>query len=233
MTSTMWSYEPVTKTWFKEKSMPFARRDFGFIVAHLQIYALGGVSDVTTEATSSCIRYDPVNEVWQSIAPMQSARYGASFANHRGYIWAAGGCQSNGLYTRSVECYDPINDRWTSVNDLRIPRSSARMCAIGSNLYIVGGLTKDAQENEIRLKCIDWCDITLKSWGLLDEMVTSRYDHEVVEIEKKILIIGGIDDNDKFVRNVECFCTDQRVWLQSIKDLPNGLAHFSTVAYSI
>lgn len=223
----------MSKTWFKEKSMPFARRNFGFIVAHLQIYALGGVCDVTTEATSSCIRYDPVNELWQYIAPMQLARSGASFANHRGYIWAAGGCQSNGLYSRSVECYDPINDQWTTVSDLRIPRSFARMCAIGSNLYIVGGLTKDAQGNEIRLKCIDWCDITQQSWALLDEMITHRYDHEVVEIDKKLLIVGGIADDDRCLRNVECFCTDQRVWLQSIQELPNGLAHFSTVVYKM
>lgn len=230
----MWSYNPKTNNWYKEKSMPFARCDFGFVAAHLQIYAIGGESDATKTPINSVIRYDPVNSTWQAVASMIFSRASAAIVEHHGFIWVAGGRQCDGgTYTKSVEYYDPMTDQWTRIMDLRIPRAFGRMCGIDNYLYIIGGCENDLHGNKYGLNSIDSCDINAnhKSWSLLDKMLIDRYGHDVIEIDGKIIVIGGMHQDNKCLTNVECFCTKQVLWENCIRELPRGLTDLSVVTF--
>lgn len=39
---SVWSYDPTTRTWFNEPGMLSARKDFGLVVSHGKMYAIGG-----------------------------------------------------------------------------------------------------------------------------------------------------------------------------------------------
>lgn len=39
---SVWSYDPTTRTWFNEPGMLTARKDFGLVVSHGKMYAIGG-----------------------------------------------------------------------------------------------------------------------------------------------------------------------------------------------
>lgn len=40
--NTVWSFDPITRTWYRENSMITPRKNFGFVVSHMKLYAIGG-----------------------------------------------------------------------------------------------------------------------------------------------------------------------------------------------
>lgn len=40
--STVWSYEPVTRSWFSENGLAVPRKNFGLVVHRMALYAIGG-----------------------------------------------------------------------------------------------------------------------------------------------------------------------------------------------
>lgn len=40
--STVWSFDPTSRTWYKEPSMCTTRRNFGLVVSHGKLFAFGG-----------------------------------------------------------------------------------------------------------------------------------------------------------------------------------------------
>lgn len=40
--NTVWSYDPVTRTWYREPNLTISRRNFGLIVHNMKLYAIGG-----------------------------------------------------------------------------------------------------------------------------------------------------------------------------------------------
>ena len=148
LTSAMWSYDPRTKMWYTEKCMPQARQHFGFVVAHLQIYAIGG-QDQRGNAVASVLCYDPVNAVWNSVKPMNVARSGAAVAKYKSAIWVAGGETNGHVITKSVEHFNLLANVWQFFKfDLRIPRCFSRMVVVNDLFYIVGGACRLNDRNE-------------------------------------------------------------------------------------
>ncbi|VEL35210.1 unnamed protein product [Protopolystoma xenopodis] len=78
------------------------------------------------------------------VSPMLHRRGGVGVASLSGRLYAVGGhnappSQSAALRTASVEVYDPVTDSWTEVAPLSSPRDSIAVCALGGQLYAVGG----------------------------------------------------------------------------------------------
>jgi N-acetylneuraminic acid mutarotase len=80
-----------------------------------------------------------VGGIWQTLAPMPTARQELATAVLNGKIYAIGGYDSSGTPTNIVEVYDPTTNTWTSAHP--IPRAlhhnSAAVAA--GKLYSFGG----------------------------------------------------------------------------------------------
>ena len=84
-----------------------------------------------------------VGGIWQTLAPMPTARQELATAVLNGKIYAIGGYDSSGTPTNIVEVYDPTTNTWTSAHP--IPRAlhhnSAAVAA--GKLYSIGGPSTD------------------------------------------------------------------------------------------
>lgn len=92
--------------------MPFVRTDFTATVLKGCIYVIGG--DFNVE------RYNPVENIWVSMAPMNQGRTNPSVATSNDKIYVLGGEIYNSFYSAmlrsiTVECYDPEMNNWTAV----------------------------------------------------------------------------------------------------------------------
>ena len=70
---------------------------------------------------------------------------------------------------------------------------------------------------------IEVYDSSTKSWHSLPNMPTKRAGGAgVVFHEKKMIVIGGVDENQKTVAAVDCFDLDKETWEQ-LPELPTGV----------
>lgn len=166
----MFSFDPVTLSWFKENDLPVKLKNFGFVATHLQIYTIGGEGSNDTPL-NVVFRYDPVNTTWNEEEHMHYPRSRAAVAIHKNYIWVAGGLTTTGI-TDSVEYFDPITGIWTEAQcSLRVPRCFARMCSIKGKLFIVGGINQEG----CSMASVDICDEIWETWKQIEEMEIPRY----------------------------------------------------------
>ncbi|PSN38305.1 hypothetical protein C0J52_19160 [Blattella germanica] len=106
--NTVWSYEPVTRSWFRETDMLSPRKNFGLVATNGKLFAIGGM-DRQGRVLSSVERFDPVTGDWEEVAPLETGRMGLAATKFRDFIWVAGGmtaCKKRPL-SRNVERYDP------------------------------------------------------------------------------------------------------------------------------
>ncbi len=80
-----------------------------------------------------------VGGIWQTLAPMPTARQELATAALNGKIYAIGGYDSSGTPTNIVEVHDPATNTWTSAHP--IPRALHHNCAAvaAGKLYSFGG----------------------------------------------------------------------------------------------
>ncbi|CAK9823145.1 unnamed protein product [Anthophora retusa] len=227
----VWSYNPTTRTWFKEPGMLTARKDFGLVVSHGKMYAIGGqgkngIALKTVEA------FDPTDSTWREVQPMQTARIGPASVKYRDFIWVAGGMTKSKkeLFSKDVECYDPINNLWLKTIPLRSPRCFASFYVLSDCLYLIGG----ASTTENATQSIDSVDIWDGNdcvWKKHATMSIARHGHSVGSIGDQLLIIGGVTTVFmKTLNTVECYCCNIGKWMKGVSALPHPVSGHGTVS---
>jgi N-acetylneuraminic acid mutarotase len=105
-----------TKRW-STMEMPQAISSFGVGVLDGMIYVVGGISK-TGKDLASVFRFDPVEKIWDTVAPMPAARFLLSTFVLDGCLYAVGGrnCTNNQLSV--VEKYEPNTNSWLSMASL-------------------------------------------------------------------------------------------------------------------
>ena len=117
------------------------------------LYVIGGGNSGV--ALSDLQRYDPVLDVWTTLAPMTVARAGAAAAVIDDGIFVIGGRQSTsgpcsgGPYLTTVEKYDVDTNTWTAVAPLLNGRSDLAAVAHGGKIYVFGGCNATGVTNEV------------------------------------------------------------------------------------
>ncbi|XP_076182991.1 uncharacterized protein LOC143154856 [Ptiloglossa arizonensis] len=226
---SVWSYDPTTRTWFNEPGMLTARKDFGLVVSHGKMYAIGGqgrngIASRTVEA------FDPSDSTWREMQPMQTARVGPASVKYRDLIWVAGGMTKSKkeLFSKDVECYDPIKNFWLKAVPLRSPRCFASFYVVSDCLYAIGG----ASTTENGTQSIDSVDAWDGNvWREQANMSIARHGHTIGSIGEQLLIIGGVTTVFmKTLNSVECYCCDIGKWMKGVSALPHPVSGHGTVS---
>ncbi|NXE12045.1 NS1BP protein, partial [Lophotis ruficrista] len=100
------------------------------------LYIIGGAE--SWNCLNSVERYNPENNTWTLIAPMNVARRGAGVAVHDGKLFVGGGFDGSHAVS-CVEMYDPAKNEWKVMGSMTTPRSNAGITAVANTIYAVGG----------------------------------------------------------------------------------------------
>ncbi|NWR75477.1 NS1BP protein, partial [Centropus unirufus] len=100
------------------------------------LYIIGGAE--SWNCLSSVERYNPENNTWTLMAPMNVARRGAGVAVWDGKLFVGGGFDGSHAVS-CVEMYDPARNEWKMMGSMTTPRSNAGITTVANTIYAVGG----------------------------------------------------------------------------------------------
>ncbi|KAJ8967801.1 hypothetical protein NQ317_013589 [Molorchus minor] len=104
----MWSFDPVSRSWFSEPGLLEPRKNFGLVACNNCLYAIGGQGK-HYDALNSVERYNIEERRWEEIAPMKYSRTGAACAKYRSHIWVAGGLSGKSKKRILVDSIESCN----------------------------------------------------------------------------------------------------------------------------
>ncbi|NXF11903.1 NS1BP protein, partial [Smithornis capensis] len=100
------------------------------------LYIIGGAE--SWNCLNSVERYNPENNTWTLIAPMNVARRGAGVAVRDGKLFVGGGFDGTHA-VNCVEMYEPARNEWKMMGSMTTPRSNAGITTVANTIYAVGG----------------------------------------------------------------------------------------------
>ena len=154
-----------------------ARRRMGFE----KLYIVGGYDD-GSGPLATFLRYDSMANVWETMAPMSTARSASAAAAVDGKLYVMGG-DAEGRWISSVERYDPAKNAWEAVAPMSMARSSHAAAAIDGKLYVMGG----AYDSQHRLSSVERYDPAKNAWEAVAPMSTARGHSAVAASDGKLL----------------------------------------------
>lgn len=171
------------------------------------LYAIGGAYeaddlDLTLgeEEVSTCERYDPKTDSWDSIAQLPSYR-----TQHAGAAWGCSVYISGGLdkdlVLPSMVAYNVKLGVWEDKSSMLMPRADHVMLSMGDCLYCCGGWFEDGDTgNRVLVDTIDAYDLRTDTWKVVTRVPTPRYHAGIVGVDQKIYFIGGFHSDAMFDR---------------------------------
>lgn len=135
-------YDPSTDSWKQLGDIPTPRYAVSAAAANGKIYVIAGAIGPASVAIVE--EYDPATNKWARKADIPTPREYCSTSVVDGIIYVMGGSffPGNGTNSmpQSVEAYDPFADKWTTESDMLTPRIYLSTCAVGGQIYALGGL---------------------------------------------------------------------------------------------
>ncbi|XP_077288945.1 kelch-like protein 7 [Arctopsyche grandis] len=115
------------------------------------IYVMGGrTNDNNNERITNKLQiYSTNNNSWSFCTPMNQRREGHSSVIFNGYIYVAGGSNSEMENIDSVEYYNPRAKTWTNFIKLAKPLYGLSLCAFRNKLLCIGGKSRDVKTADV------------------------------------------------------------------------------------
>ena len=153
---------------------------------------MAGGRDNNCRILNSCEKYDPFNNCWSPLAPMNHARVGFGFVAIKNMIYAIGGSNDMTDPLTSVEVYDVCTGVWTPLADMSIKRAWPCYVAAGPKIYVIGGgIIGKFYES------VDVFDTRSLTWSAVSPMRERRCDARAVAVDSDLYVVGGF-------RRIEC-----------------------------
>eukprot|EP00039_Didymoeca_costata_P011676 m.164942 g.164942 ORF g.164942 m.164942 type:complete len:1106 (-) comp15250_c0_seq1:2259-5576(-) len=226
MNRLIFRQDPKTNLWmsFSEQDQPMRKNNMKRLGVTLvatteRVYAIGGTKEPADKpiGVTTVEQYDIRGNEWYHIQSLGKPRYRAAGAFCGGKIYACGG--RNGWITlKCVEQYDPVTKIWATIAPLQTGRSHAVAVAVAKpkdhtsnddkqveELYVLGGYNGQGE----RLDSVEKLDAKSKKWISITPMIHARADFCVAEIQGRIYVFGGTDDNRIAC---ECFDPNTNMW---------------------
>jgi N-acetylneuraminic acid mutarotase len=229
--STVVRYNPIENTWSIMASLPEAllaaiavRGNDG------RIYVFGGARDASGRTNEdSTEAYDPSTDTWQTLAPMPTARYGASAAVGRdGRIYVIGGCCSDAPEMNTVEAYDPVTDTWTELSPTAtVGIAFAAAVSAGKRIYVFGGAITGDSTSVVQIYTP-----AKDQWQFAPFFMPAARQSlgAGMDASGRIYVLGGFDTDDVFLSSVDVFTPSTGTW-QSGPPMPKARAAFGIASF--
>jgi energy-converting hydrogenase Eha subunit A len=126
---------------------------------------------------------DVVEDSWETMASMPTARNGLGVAVVNGKIYAIGGQNMGGVLGVN-EMYDPATNTWITKKSMPTPRANFATAVFHNKIYCIGGLFPISGVNEVY-------DPVTDTWETKQPMPTPRGALSASVVNNKIYLIGG------------------------------------------
>jgi N-acetylneuraminic acid mutarotase/glucose/arabinose dehydrogenase len=166
-----------------------------------KLYAFGGSTAQFSGAVTNAAAFNPdtnpdpniTTPSWDAIAPMPTARSGATAQVLNGDIYVIGGMGADGASVNVVEIYDPETNTWSTGAPLQTRRDNPGAAVVGDKLYVIGGWTRNVDGTTVNdtLNTMEIYDPLTGQWGVGAPMPTGRRTTMVGTIDNKIQVVGG------------------------------------------
>lgn len=133
--------------------------------------------------------------------------YQAAAAALDGKIYVIGGQQTR----RTVQILDVSNKTWSQGPELTCERRYAAAAVIGNSLYVAGGLDASGSSSLSSMEC--WSPQSAQAWSLGPDSGQRRFAHAAVELEGKLVLLGG-HDGSQCLKSVQRFDPATERWEQ-------------------
>jgi N-acetylneuraminic acid mutarotase len=151
--------------WERRASYPLEATEVSAAAIDGRVYALCGLT--AEGATNALFLYDPATDRWTRRAPIPVSgadHCNVAAAGGKLYLLGGLGAVEGGTYE-----YDPVSDRWQLVAQMPTPRGASGVAAIGSRIYVGGGLAGGRS-----VAAFEVFDTATRQWTRLPEMPTAR-----------------------------------------------------------
>ena len=165
----IYTYNIDSNNWDMLVSDTFNRWGVCVVSQGHKIYFVGGTSagDFVATGIAKVERFNPSDESFEEVAPLNEARHDAFGAAMNGKIYVAGGIQMTEQRCRlltTCEVYDTSTNEWQLIASLQIPRRSASMVFFKGALYVIGGLKNTNNKFTIRELSVEMFDCETNEW---------------------------------------------------------------------
>jgi hypothetical protein len=166
-TAAVEAYDPVTDTWTSKAPLGVPRSALGSAVLNGKIYVMGGIASAVAPYTveGSVEMYDPALDLWTTLPPLPTARYGVEGFAAGGKVYAVGGATCSGsvcIGSGASEVYDPVANAWAALAP--IPNNIETLAGTAAGLG--GAIYSFDYSTGVESNAIDRYDPVTDTWTL-------------------------------------------------------------------
>jgi uncharacterized repeat protein (TIGR01451 family) len=199
-------------------------RVFNAVVADGQyVYVIGGTSDPGgVTPTNTVFRYDTASNTWGTMTPAPTTLSSIDGITINGKIFIPGDGVDATTYV-----YEISSDNWSSIptNNGYPPTEQYQVVAIGTDLYVLGGITGGASTTSV------WVLDTMSgTWTPGIAMQNSRTSFSAAAIDGNIYVAGGVA-YPGFIPDMTAEMFDGSSW-SYIASLPDGGGAYTRWSYN-
>jgi hypothetical protein len=122
-----------------------------------------------------------------------------------------GGVDVNRIGLSSVEKYSPTSDTWTTLLPLPEPRSNHVAVAVGSAMYVLGGIAGEDPAPIMTASALK-LDTLQGIWSTVAPMPELRFDFASGVVGSDIYVFGGISATSRDQGSVFKYGTETDIW---------------------
>jgi N-acetylneuraminic acid mutarotase len=172
--------------WEVMAPMPAGRVFNAVVASGPYIFVIGGTSDAGgLTPTNTVYRYDTAANTWATMTAMPAALNSIDGIEIGGVIYIPGGAADANTYA-----YNVAGDSWSTIpaNGGYTGREQYQVVAIGTDLYVLGGITAGAATTQV------WVlDTTTNTWSAGVPMQEPRTSFGAAAIDGSIYVAGGVN----------------------------------------
>jgi N-acetylneuraminic acid mutarotase len=141
-TGSVWRWEPQDGTWEVRAPLTRVREHLAVVAMGGEIYAVGGRAHGkdSDQLGSAVDRYDPVEDKWDSLAPLPHPRSGLNGATVCETVVVIGGETSTRVFDE-VQMLGSDGESWASLPDLPGAVHGVAVASVNNRLFAIGGST--------------------------------------------------------------------------------------------
>lgn len=196
-------YDPGSDLWESLSEKPFAVSDVAGAVIGGKIYVPGGRLP-SGDLTDALEIYDPSEDSWDlgSNLPVPLSAY--ALTAFEGKLYLFGGWDGK-EYRNTVYEYDPFQNNWMLKTSMPVARGYGGAGVSGRSIFLIGGYNgkRSLKRNDIYQP--DHDDGTTNPWSIGKPLPAGRYRIGVASIADILLVIGGIEGQNRTPASMEYF----------------------------
>ena len=197
--------KPIVK-WEKVPSMNQKRAYHAATVFNECLLVAGGF--IRWKTLDSVELYEVKPNKWRMLSPMKQCRSEFALVACNGSVYALGGAaEENGS---SMERLKELSGEWEEA----VPMLLNRKCFAGVNcegfIYAIGG--RHGTGYRSTTKSVERFNPVENKWTYVSNMNKPRCRHSACVLHGRIFVVGGKDDRDKEVAEVEWYDPAKNVW---------------------